>query len=123
MKLPRLIATDLDGYVWGVKWQALYPGMSLAQESPAADTWSAQLDLPFYEVHIRTNGHNLALVFSDLVVTAIEPGHAAFVVVPPTGPDFKFPWCNALICRCRLPCGTRRYSVPMKSAALELLSC
>jgi hypothetical protein len=84
------IVSDLDGYVWGVKWQALYPGMSLAQESPAAETWSAQLGLPFYEIHVRTNGHNLALVFSDLVVTAVEPGHAAFVI-PPTGPDSKFP--------------------------------
>jgi hypothetical protein len=42
---------DLDGYVWGVKWQALYPGAT--------------------EVRLDTNGHNLSLVFGNLTVESL----------------------------------------------------
>jgi hypothetical protein len=80
----------LDGYVWGVKWQALYPGISLARDSVDAERWSNELGIPFYEAAIETNGHNVSLVFSDLVVDTVEFGHAPFVV-PSSGPDFKFP--------------------------------
>jgi hypothetical protein len=34
---------DLDGYVWGVKWQALYPGMKLVLDSADARRWSDEL--------------------------------------------------------------------------------
>lgn len=81
---------DLDGYVWGVKWQVLYPGMKLLRESPDAERWSRLLDLPFHEALIETNGHNISLVFSDLVVDVVDPGYAPFVV---TGgePDVEVP--------------------------------
>lgn len=46
--------------------------------------------VPFYEAVIRTNGHDISLVFSDLIVDTVAPGHAAFVV-PPDGPDAKIP--------------------------------
>ena len=81
---------DMDGYVWGVKWQVLYPGMKLVPNSAEARRWSRELGLPFHEAAIETNGHNLSLVFSDLTVQAVEPGHAPFVV-PDGGPDFKIP--------------------------------
>ncbi|WBB57215.1 hypothetical protein [Verrucosispora sp. WMMD573] len=81
---------DLDGYVWGVRWQNLYPGMRLVTESPDADRWSRSIGIPFHEVAIETNGHKLSLVFADLVVDIIGEGHSPFVV-PGTGPDFKFP--------------------------------
>lgn len=81
---------DLDGYVWGVKWQNLYPGMKLVMESADANRWSRSLGIPFYEAAIETNGHNLSLVFADLVVDVIGEGHSPFVV-PDDGPDFKVP--------------------------------
>lgn len=81
---------DLEGYVWGVKWMLLYPGMRLVDGSEAAARWSAELDMPFYEASIDTNGHNITLVFSDLSVNVIEPGFAPFLV-PDGGPDFKIP--------------------------------
>ena len=45
---------------------------------------------PFHEALIETNGHNISLVFSDLVVTTIPPGFSPFVV-PASGPNAKFP--------------------------------
>jgi hypothetical protein len=81
---------DLDGYVWGVKYQVLYPGMQLVPDSAEASRWSRELGLPFHEATIETNGHNLSLVFSDLTVQAVLPGWAPFVV-PDGGPDFKIP--------------------------------
>jgi len=30
---------DLDGYVWGVKWQALYPGFAFVPDSELARSW------------------------------------------------------------------------------------
>ncbi len=81
---------DLDGYVWGVKWQVLYPGMKLVLDSADAGLWSRELGLPFYEATIETNGHNVSMVFSDLTVHAVDAGYAPFVV-PEGGPDFKIP--------------------------------
>jgi hypothetical protein len=71
---------DLDGYVWGVKWQALYPGMKLVPESGEAERWSQELSLPFYEASIGTNGHNISLLFSDLAVDTVAAGYAPFAV-------------------------------------------
>jgi hypothetical protein len=39
---------------------------------------------------METNGHNISLVFADLVVDVVGPGHASLVVAG-GGPDFKFP--------------------------------
>ena len=81
---------NLDGYVWGVKWQVLDPGMKLVPDSAEARQWSRELGLPFHEATIETNGHNLSLVFSDLTVQAVLPGWTPFVVTD-GGPDFKIP--------------------------------
>jgi len=81
---------DLDGYVWGVKWQMLYPGMKLVPDSFDARRWSQEPGIPFHEVAIETNAHNISLIFSDLTVDTVSTGHAPFVV-PPGGPDFKIP--------------------------------
>jgi hypothetical protein len=81
---------DLDGYVWAVRWQMLYPGMTLIDESAEAQRWRDELGLPFHEVTIETNGHNISLIFSDLVVDVVSRGHAPFVVAE-DGPEFKFP--------------------------------
>lgn len=89
---------DLDGYVWGVKWQLLYPGMKLVADSADARRWSAELGLVFHEAAIETNGHNLCLVFSDLIVQTVGPGYVPFVV-PDGGPDHKFRCRRALPAR------------------------
>jgi hypothetical protein len=79
-----------DGYVWGVRWQELYPGLSLLSDSSEADRWSTALGLPFYEAVAGMNGHTVGLVFADLAVTIIEAGYAPFSVAL-TGPDHKYP--------------------------------
>ena len=81
---------DLDGYVWGVKWQDLYPGMRLVPDSAEAGQWSRETGVPFHEAIIEANAQHLALVFSDLSVQTVQPGYAPFAV-PDGGPDFKFP--------------------------------
>jgi hypothetical protein len=81
---------ELDGYVWGVKWQALYPGMKLVTGSAEAAQWSGELGMPFHEALIETNGHNISLVFSDLTVSTVGPGYAPFVI-PSGGPDSEIP--------------------------------
>lgn len=83
-------ARDLDGYVWGVCWQALYPGAKLLPTSNEAIAWSDHLGLLFFEAEFKANAHNIALVFSDLRVDRVEAGYAPFVV-PRGGPDFKIP--------------------------------
>jgi hypothetical protein len=83
-------ASDLAGFVWGVKWQELYPGMKLLPKSIEAQRWADALGLPFHEATIETNAHNISLIFSDLAVDVVGPGHAPFVVAG-GGPDFKFP--------------------------------
>ncbi|CAN5703264.1 hypothetical protein BH24ACT5_BH24ACT5_13760 [soil metagenome] len=82
---------DLEGYVWGVKWQLLYPGGSVVHNSPTAKRWSNSLGIDVHEVRLETNGHDIALVFTDLVSTVIEPGHVPFRVER-AGPGSKLPW-------------------------------
>lgn len=69
---------DLEGYVWGVKWQSLYPGAGLVPDSPRAAKWTEEIGIDFHEVQFRTNGHDLALVFADLQVTKLPQGYAPF---------------------------------------------
>ncbi|MGC3862299.1 HalD/BesD family halogenase [Micromonospora chersina] len=63
------IGPDLDGYVWAVRWQALYPGAQLIAESRRAQEWAEQVGIDFHEVRIQMNGHNLNLIFSELEVS------------------------------------------------------
>lgn len=69
---------------------ALDPGMALVPDSVDAEHWSRELDLPFYGAAIGTNGHNIALVLSDLTVDTVHVGHTPFVI-PSGGLDFKIP--------------------------------
>jgi hypothetical protein len=85
------VGKDLEGYVWGVKWQMLYPGARIIQDSARAQHWAQALNRDFHEVRIETNGHNISLVFSELEVTKVEPGYTPFAV-PHRGPDFKIPF-------------------------------
>lgn len=57
---------ELDGYVWGVNWQCLYPGATLIADSPTAQSWTEAIGIDFHEVRFETNVHDFTLVFSDL---------------------------------------------------------
>ncbi|MEV4159945.1 YxiG-like protein [Nonomuraea dietziae] len=74
---------DLDGYVWGVNWQMLYPGATLITDSPTARSWAAAIGIDFHEVRIETNAHDLTLVFSDL--------HIDELPTESQRPEHKFP--------------------------------
>ena len=71
-----------DGFVWGVKWQAMYPGARLADASDRASSWRNALGVPFHEAIVETNAHKLTLVFSDLEVETVDEGYAPFRVLP-----------------------------------------
>ncbi len=71
---------DVDGYVWGVKWQELYPGARLVPASARAATWSEKVGIEFHEAVVEGNGHKVQLVFSELEVTPVQPGYAPFVL-------------------------------------------
>ncbi|WP_103501695.1 MULTISPECIES: hypothetical protein [unclassified Streptomyces] len=79
----RLVApepgVELDGYHWGVRWHALYPGAELSPESEAARRWSKALGIDFHEVRIATDAHHVTLLFSDLQVSEVPAGYAPFV--------------------------------------------
>lgn len=62
-------AAEADGYVWGVRWQNLYPGATLVADSARARHWADLVGIPFHEVRIESNVQTITLVFSDLVVT------------------------------------------------------
>ncbi|MEV0954031.1 hypothetical protein [Promicromonospora sp. NPDC050249] len=83
-------AGEPDGYVWGVRWHLLYPGIRLLPESTEARRWSSELGAPFHTARVETNAHVIELVFSDLRIDRITPGHAV-LVIDETGPDGKIP--------------------------------
>ncbi|WP_369374454.1 hypothetical protein AB1046_08955 [Promicromonospora sp. Populi] len=83
-------AGEPDGYVWGVRWQALYPGIRLLPESTEAGHWSSELGVPFHTARVETNAHDIELVFSDLRIDQIATGHTV-LVIDETGPDGKIP--------------------------------
>ncbi len=75
---------DLDGFVWGVKWQALYPGATLSAQSETADEWARAVGIPFHEAVIEGNGHKIVLIFSDLAVSrGLQAGYSPFTVQAP----------------------------------------
>ncbi|TXK35116.1 hypothetical protein [Nonomuraea sp. C10] len=74
---------ELDGYVWGVNFQSLYPGATLVSDSPIARSWAAAIGIDFHEVRIETNVHDLTLVFSDLHIEELPP--------PTSGHGHEFP--------------------------------
>lgn len=71
---------DLDGFVWGVNWQPLYPGMTLVSPSSRTQRWAEGIGLDFHEVRIETNNQRITLVFSELQVSELPTGYAPFVV-------------------------------------------
>jgi hypothetical protein len=78
------VGKDLEGHVWGVMWQALYPGASVSAESKIADQWARAVGIPFHEAVIEGNGHKIVLIFSDLMVSrGLQSGYSPFTVQGP----------------------------------------
>ena len=67
-------------YAWGVRWQVLYPGAGRLETNRETKRWSSRLGVPFYEVTLEGNCHELQLLFSDLTVADLEAGYTPFVV-------------------------------------------
>lgn len=68
-------AGEPAGYVWGVEYMVAYPGLTYIANSTLAQEWSQRLGKLLHEVLIETNGHNIRLVFYDVVITKIAQGH------------------------------------------------
>jgi hypothetical protein len=68
-----------NGYVWGVCYSAVYPGATYVENSELASEWSLKLGQPMHEVRIETNGHNLGLIFHDLIVRELKEGDEEWV--------------------------------------------
>lgn len=68
----------LDGYVWGVRWQCLYPGAEIVRDSARARRWAREAGNDFHEVRVSAGSHVLTLVFSDLQVTEVPEGYVPF---------------------------------------------
>lgn len=60
-----------EGFVWGVCWAEIYPGLTYLEESKAAADWSQRLAKPMHEILIETNVYSLNLVFHDVVITKL----------------------------------------------------
>lgn len=78
----RVLYETAPGYVWGVKWQALYPGLRLITPSTDAERWSRQLERPFFKAEADLNAHHITLVFGDLEVLPGHDGYAPFQLPP-----------------------------------------
>jgi hypothetical protein len=73
-------AGQADGFQWWVKWQCLYPGMTLVPDSAEAERWSHDTGVTMFEAVIETNVHRISLVFHDLVVESVADGSVPFRV-------------------------------------------
>ncbi|MCE0536312.1 hypothetical protein LWF15_12410 [Kineosporia rhizophila] len=79
-RLLQAAVPDGGAYAWGVRWQVLYPGAGRLETSRETRRWSSRLGVPFYEVTLEGNCHELQLLFSDLTVADLEAGYTPFVV-------------------------------------------
>ncbi|WP_101789147.1 hypothetical protein [Nonomuraea indica] len=77
---------EIDGFCWGVRWQNLYPGATIIQDSARARAWGDALGIDMHEVRFEANAHDITLVFSDLQVATVEPGYALFSSRADEGP-------------------------------------
>jgi hypothetical protein len=65
-----------EGYLWAVANSLAYPGPSFVEETERAHIWSRRLGKHMWEVKIRTNAHNIELIFHDLHTSEITGGDA-----------------------------------------------
>ena len=66
----------------------MYPGATVVDDSEQARRWAREVGIPFHEVLMETNGHNIRIVFSELAVTEVDDGYIPHRIVS-GGPDHK----------------------------------
>ena len=57
---------DPDGFIWGVRWAAAYPGLAYVANGERARYWSELLGRTMHETFLETNAYSLLLVFADV---------------------------------------------------------
>ena len=67
-----LAAGEPDGFVWGVCWSGVYPGVSYIDNSPRARLWSERLGTQMHEVIIKTEAFEIQIIFHDFTVTKLN---------------------------------------------------
>jgi hypothetical protein len=55
-----------DGFIWGVRWAAAYPGLTYVVGGERATYWTEVLGRPMHELLLETNAFTLLLVFADV---------------------------------------------------------
>ena len=68
------------GFVWGVRWQRLYPGGTVVTDTERAARWSDEVGVRFMAARIETEAHAIELVFRDLDVSEVPYGTVPFEV-------------------------------------------
>lgn len=57
---------DPRGFIWGVRWAGVYPGLAYLPDGERAKEWSTRLGRLMHEITLETNAYTLRLVFADL---------------------------------------------------------
>jgi hypothetical protein len=80
----HLDAGDVEGLPLGRELPGVYSGFTLLSEAAEAAEWEIEIEIgvPFNEVHLEPNGHELELVFSDLFVTRVDARFSLFAMPP-----------------------------------------
>lgn len=57
-----------DGFIWGVRYSAAYPGLTYIEDGKRARHWSKLLGRTMHEITLETEAFHLRLVFADVRV-------------------------------------------------------
>jgi len=68
------------GTPWSQRFEVLYPGAQLIEDSPKARSWEQRVGLPFHEVVIEGNVQFRSLVFIDLEFEEVGDGYTPYRV-------------------------------------------
>ncbi len=69
-----------QGFVWGVRWQELYPGGKVIEGSERAREYAKTIGIDFHEIRIKANAHVITLVVANLEVSQLDLGYTPFVL-------------------------------------------
>jgi hypothetical protein len=68
-------AGEPSGFVWGVEWAEVYPGVEYVEQSDAAAARTEHVAKPMHAIQIATNACAIDLVCHDLLVTRLAVGN------------------------------------------------
>jgi hypothetical protein len=54
------------GFIWGVRYSAVYPGITLTEQSEELEELKHQYGISFSKIHFDTQVYDLTLIFHDL---------------------------------------------------------